>query len=221
MTYAIGDIHGCRVALETLLGQLNLSAGDTIVCLGDYIDRGPDSRGVVTCLIELRKSYDLIHLRGNHEVFLRLAMESPSSREFFLGDLVGGTPTMKSYGESLNDIPEEHLRFLLEESQLYYETDTHLFAHGGVMPNQLIAEQSEEALTSTRFSMDTTAHCSGKTVICGHTVQGDLPQKAGDHTICIDTGAFAGGWLTALEVETDTYYQANELGEFRVLVSNI
>jgi len=220
MTYAIGDIHGCHVALKTLLVELNPRAEDLLICLGDYIDRGSDSRGVVETLLQLKSTHNLIHLIGNHEVFLGKALSSDSDREFFLGDLVGGTPTLHSYGKSLTDIPKEHLQFLLEDSRLYYETDTHIFVHGGLLPDKPLSEQSIETLTFTRFPLDT-PHYSGKTMVCGHTIQGEFPKKSGTHGICIDTGAGKGGWVTVLEVETGICHQANEEGEYRKLDVNM
>ena len=214
MIYAIGDIHGCRVALETMIARLNLSTEDTVICLGDYLDRGPDSKGVVDALLQLQSTHNLIHLRGNHEVSLMRAAESQEGLDFFCRELVGGLATIRSYGDSLDDIPARHWQFLLEDSLLYYETDTHIFVHGGLNAEMPLAQQCEELVTTKRF-ITPCAHFSGKTMICGHTVQGDLPTQVGDHSICLDTCAFGGGWLTALEVETGLYHQTNEQGEYR------
>lgn len=213
MTYAIGDIHGCRVALESLLEALPLNEADTIICLGDYIDRGPNSKGVIELLLAVREEYQFHHIIGNHELFLRDAMKEENIK-FFTSTKVGGKETIKSYGKTLSDIPPAHLKFLFHESLPFFETETHIFVHGGLDCDFPPSVQSLETLAWKRFH-DAEPHFSGKTVICGHTIVGETPEMVGDHTIGIDTGAGKGGWITALQVETGTYFQGNERGEVR------
>ncbi len=213
MTYAIGDIHGCRVSLERLLETLPLNTEDAIICVGDYIDRGPDTNGVIDLLLALREKYQLHHLIGNHELFLRDAL-ADQDIEFFTREKVGGKETIKSYGESINDIPEKHLNFLFQESLPFFETETHIFVHGGLDRDFPPSAQTLDILAWKRFH-EAEPHYSGKTVICGHTTVGERPEMMGDHTIGIDTGSGKGGWLTALQVETGKYYQANEAGDVR------
>lgn len=214
MTYAISDIHGCKKALECLLASLPDQEAQ-LIFLGDYIDRGPDSKGVVELLLSFRQRRNIIHLVGNHEFLLQGATECAAGRTLFLGPIVGGTETLKSYEGEIEDIPEMHWNFLLRDSLSYYETESHIFVHGGVDPDLPMEKQSLETLAWKRFH-EAEAHFSGKTVICGHTIIGDSPVlKEGGHTIGIDTGAGKGGWITALEVETGTYFQANEEQLFR------
>ena len=75
---AIGDIHGCVTALRCLIDSVELRADDTIVTLGDYVDRGPDSRAVLRLLIDLGESYDVVFLRGNHEIMMLDSREKKS-----------------------------------------------------------------------------------------------------------------------------------------------
>ena len=213
-TFAIGDIHGCRVALETLLEAIAPSPDDLTVCLGDYVDRGPDSKGVVDTLLEFRKTHKLVHLKGNHEIQMEAARKTTRAHEFFIRDVVGGADTLSSYGCSIHEISDEHWDFLMNESQPCYETDSHIFVHGGVQPHLPISEQTISTFCWERFHT-ATPHMSGKTVVCGHTIQGDTPTNYRGLNICIDTCAYGGGWLTGLDIDSGTYIQSNEKGEIR------
>ena len=212
MTYAISDIHGCLEALKNLLSRLDLTQEDSLIFLGDYIDRGPNSKGVVDFLLNFDQEY--IHLIGNHELFLQKAFTSEQDLSFFKQELVGGEHTLTSYGGELTDIPKNHLKFLLEDSSPYYETSSHIFVHGGVNAQLDLSDQTVETFTWKRFQ-EALPHKSSKIVICGHTIVGDVPKVKGGHTIGIDTGAGKGGWITALEIETNRYFQANEEGDVR------
>jgi serine/threonine protein phosphatase 1 len=109
---AIGDIHGCSAALDALLDAIRPGPEDTIVPLGDYIDRGPDSKGVIDRLIELSKQCRLIPILGNHDQML-LDVRSGKYPIYWLLD-IGGTTTLDSYGRGrdLSLIPDEHYEFL-------------------------------------------------------------------------------------------------------------
>src|ERR1700722_15678454 len=121
--FAIGDIHGCSVALKTLLETINPQTDDTIVALGDLIDWGPDSRDCVQQLIDLSGRCQFVLVRGNHEEMLFAALESQSELRYWLK--FGGDETLKSYpyrgGEVFID--RDHVRFLKSQAQDYYETD--------------------------------------------------------------------------------------------------
>src|SRR5262245_50687184 len=109
---AIGDIHGCSRALDALLIAVKLTPQDRLIFLGDYVDRGPDSRGVVERVIALSATYPVVALRGNHEVMMLLARDSSDSMRYWLA--VGGREAMASYSPtgSVEDVPETHWRFL-------------------------------------------------------------------------------------------------------------
>lgn len=211
-TLVIGDIHGCAVALRTLTEYVGLEAGDTLITLGDYVDRGPDSRGVVQHLLDLTKKCNLITLKGNHEQIMELSTQSRLDR--LMWNNVGGVSTIISYEvDSPNNFPLEH-RVFFENCQLYHETPTHIFVHGGLQPDVDLEDQDEEDLLWLRID-DLEAHHSGKIIVCGHTPQKDHKVLDLGYALCLDTHVFAGGWLTCLELETGTYWQANELGERR------
>lgn len=209
-TFAIGDIHGCHKALTALVDALELQPEDTVVTLGDYVDRGPDSKSVVDFLIELSEKCELVPLKGNHEQLMEFACDSDIDRMMWLN--AGGVATLMSYGESnLADFPDSHWRFY-DSLELYHETETHIFVHGGVRAKVPVEEQDEETLLWLR-THELEAHQSGKIIVCGHTPTDDKDILDMGHALCIDTHAFAGGWLTALDVESGIYWQANEDGE--------
>lgn len=208
---AIGDIHGCRKSLETLIHEVNPAAEDRIVFLGDYINRGPDSKGVIDFLINLAKQRQCVFLRGNHEIMTLNARED--DREASGWRLVGGRETLRSYQywgeEDWRDfIPKSHWEFF-EKTQPYYETERHIFVHANLDPNLDMAEQMDSDLFWERFE-SMKPHKSGKKVICGHTADRDGEIQDVGYATCIDTAAVLGGWLTCLDAETGNYWQANE-----------
>jgi serine/threonine protein phosphatase 1 len=215
-TLVIGDIHGCHVALKTLLSKVQPAAEDRVVFLGDYIDRGPASREVIDALLDLRKTTVPVFLRGNHEVMILDARES-----FLKADIwqsYGGLETLFSYGANYRQdwvslIPDAHWAFF-EGSQPYYETNTHIFVHACLDP-ELDMDAQPDWLRYWEFFDRLRPHKSGKCVICGHTPQRSGEIKDAGAAICIDTGPGAGGWLTCLDVGSGTYWQANEKGSAR------
>lgn len=213
-TIAIGDIHGCRASLEALADFVGLAEGDTVVTLGDYVDRGPDTRGVIAFLLELRKRLEVVALMGNHEVMMLEGTKSVEAMLRWQNPGVGGQETLASYAaSSFEEIPVSHWRFL-NSLAMYHETETHLFVHASLVADLPLDEQPEVTLLWERFGQ-APAHESGKVMVCGHTSQrAGLPVNLG-HAICIDTAACHGGWLTALDTATGSYWQTNEAGERR------
>jgi serine/threonine protein phosphatase 1 len=189
--FVIGDIHGCLDRLELLWQRIDPRPGlDQLIFLGDYIDRGDDSSGVLDYLLELKEIYnDTVFLMGNHEKMFKDFL-SGVDRSLFIYN--GGESTLKSYlvrmenywdgrqgvldEEALNQlVPEQHRGFL-EELKLYYETDGYIMVHAGLRHG--VPEDF------------------GKRVIFGHTPFVRplvLPNKIG-----IDTGAVYGNSLTCL-----------------------
>lgn len=214
MRIAISDIHGCLKSLETLLEVIQPTPDDLIVTLGDYVDRGPDSKGVIDRLLDLQETHNLIHLMGNHEIQMIRALEAEHHLQRFLSGMCGGQDTLDSYGGSFDDIPQEHWDFI-RSAELYHELDQHILVHAGLEASLPVSEQGQETYYYQRFHSQE-AHCSGKTVICGHTIQGDLPADLG-HSICLDTCAYGGGWLTALDLDSEKIWQTNERGKSRSL----
>jgi serine/threonine protein phosphatase 1 len=111
--FAIGDIHGCLTALQVLDKELAFGDGDTVVTLGDYVDRGPDSRGVIEFLLGLRKRCKLVALRGNHEIMMLMARNDRSLLVNWVA--CGGGATLDSYGAAgFHDIPGTHWDFIAD-----------------------------------------------------------------------------------------------------------
>jgi serine/threonine protein phosphatase 1 len=214
-TIAIGDMHGCSVALDALIGAIRPGPEDVIVTLGDYINRGPDSRGVLDGLMDLARRCRLVPLLGNHEEMLFEALAGSYPLEYFLG--IGGEATLDSYGpgRGLSLIPDGHIRFL-EGCLGFYETDAHIFVHASYDSEIPMADQAGPVLRweSLRHSVPG-RHRSGKIAVVGHT-----SQKSGEildlgYLKCIDTYCYGGGWLTALEVHSGQVWQADREGNLR------
>ena len=211
---AFGDIHGCSVALTTLIEAIQPTPQDTLVFLGDYIDRGPDSRGVIEQVIRLGERCQVVPLLGNHEEMLLGGLEGKDNLRFWLK--LGGKETLDSYGagDDVKKIPQHHIQFI-KGCHNYYETVSHIFVHAFYDPDRPLHEQSWDGLRWASLPPDPKRHCSGKVAIVGHTAQ-----KSGEIldlgcVKCIDTFCHGGGWLTALEVETGQVWQANQEGRLR------
>ncbi|MEM7473648.1 MAG: metallophosphoesterase family protein, partial [Planctomycetota bacterium] len=125
---AIGDIHGCAHPLNVLLDLIQPSAEDLIVTLGDYVDRGPDSKGVVDRLIELGNHCKFVALKGNHEEMMLDVVQDRKPHERWLQ--FGGVSTLDSYGfmGDLNIFSEAHIAFYAAMVD-FFETDNHFFVH--------------------------------------------------------------------------------------------
>src|SRR5262245_22716818 len=214
---AIGDIHGCSLALNNLLALVDPRPGDRIITLGDYVDRGPDSRGVLDRLLQLRAKYDLVPLRGNHEDMMLDARSGGYSEAIWLG--YGGRATLASYATAdspgtLADVPERHWDFIQNVCVDWYEMDRYFFVHGGVDPELPLAEQPLETLYYEKFDA-ARPHGSGKTMVCGHTAQkSGVPADKG-FAVCLDTWVYGDGWLTCLDVATGRVWQADQVGRRR------
>jgi serine/threonine protein phosphatase 1 len=208
--FAIGDIHGCIGKLRNLVTLLPLNPRrDTLVFLGDYIDRGPDSKGVIDYLLDLRQQIEnVVFLSGNHEqMFLNYYLRN-EGRELYLFN--GGESTIISYGRAgLTDgrkmnVPERHLAFFTS-LRTSYETDDYLFVHAGLKPGVPRQEQDIEDMLWIRHEFIDADEDFGKTVVFGHTsLDGPL---MGKNKIGIDSGAVYGGKLTAVELPARTLYQ--------------
>jgi len=232
-TIAIGDIHGCATALRTLLSALELAAEDTLVVLGDAIDRGPDSRDVLDQLLAVSQSCRLVPIFGNHEQMLLDTIGGQMPLQDWL--IHGGAETLDSYGPdaALTEMPLEHIDFLCtwgnyHETKGYetkgykterrktkgHKTAGHFFAHGNYLPKKKLSKQPWEEMRWRSLKYSTPGpHTSGKIAVLGHTAnkQGKIINLG--HLVCIDTYCHGGGWLTALEPETGKVWQASEVGK--------
>jgi serine/threonine protein phosphatase 1 len=214
---AIGDIHGCARSFSALLEVLKPERTDTIVLLGDYIDRGPDSCEVLDMILELNQRCTVIALAGNHEkMLLQARSESDMLREWLRQ---GGQATLDSYLQSgypggIDTIPARHWRFLLEQTLDYWETDNCIFVHATIDPELDLHEQPDFLLFWQSFA-DPTIHKSGRQIICGHTSQKSGLPAVFDRGVCIDTWACGGGWLTCFDTGQQTFIQCNESRKHR------
>jgi serine/threonine protein phosphatase 1 len=142
-TLAIGDIHGQLAQLDALLAVVALKPEDHLVLLGDYVDRGPDSAGVIKRIIQLKAKGQVTAIRGNHEDMM-LAAKGGGIDELAEWMFNGGMETLLSYGgtrASVRDVPAEHWRFLEKELVDYLETETHIFVHANCRPNLSMKQQ--------------------------------------------------------------------------------
>lgn len=225
MDYAIGDIHGCLDKVLRLLELLRYDpAADRLIFLGDYIDRGPESKGVIDCMLCLqRENPDNVFLMGNHEDNFLTYMHVSASRSgasfwlkepFFAG---GGVATLQSYVPGMRDpyeerltehIPAEHVAFF-EALQLYWTTDEYIAVHAGVRPGVPLERQYDNDLLRIRGPFLYSPHGLGKRVVFGHTPFPEVQRT--DDKIGIDTGAcYEGmgyGKLTAFCLQTQQTWQ--------------
>ncbi len=219
--YAIGDIHGRADLLRRLHRNILDDAEDAgaarkvVVYIGDYVDRGPDSFGVVDMLIEEPlDGFERHHLKGNHEDFLLRFVEAGADGEVWM--MNGARATLESYGVEWSDMaygvdgleaarrkfvdfmPESHLRFF-HGLELWHSEGDYLFVHAGVRPGVPLAEQRPFDLMWIREAFLDSDADHGCVVVHGHTIE-PAPEVR-PNRIGIDTGAFRSGRLTALVVE--------------------
>ncbi len=225
-TLAIGDIHGCSSALRALIHEVQPGPDDTLITLGDYVDRGPDSKGVLDLLLQLEKKTQLKPLTGNHEILFLEALNGNMEPEGWLR--VGGMETIQSYlpdpgivswesvtpGHLKQSVTLEHQEFL-KRCLRYHEDATNLYVHANANAYYSLAEQSDNWLFWTRFD-DVFPHTSKKRIICGHTAQKSGWPNVKPYAICLDTWVYGAlGWLTCMDVGAGTFVQANQAGTIR------
>lgn len=209
--FAIGDIHGCINLLESLWDKIEPDFDrekDTLLFIGDYIDRGPDSREVVDFILDLKKKVNIICLKGNHEQMLLTYHLYNSYKDFYL--MNGGSSTVMSYGLVKSDsgkrmnIPPEHLDFF-RTLLPYHETEDYIFVHAGLKPGYPLKLQDQTDMIWIRSEFIDSDYDFGKKIVFGHT---PLPRPlltAGK--IGIDTGAVYGGKLTCVQLPGEIIYQ--------------
>ncbi len=209
----IGDIHGCSQSFLALLEIVEPRSDDVFVLLGDYIDRGPDSRGVIEAILDLSSRCTVVPIRGNHEIMFQRALQDSRSLPEWLKH--GGHATLDSYQKrGPRDpavIPERHRTFLLEQTLDYWETAERIFVHATVDPEADLAEQTELHLFWEKFR-NPTVHKSGKPIICGHASQKSGLPAAFEKGLCIDTWPAGKGWLTCYDTHERSFIQTNERG---------
>lgn len=211
--YAIGDVHGRDDLLETMLEHIvsdrerrHPDSEATMVFVGDYVDRGPDSAAVIDRLMGGVDGFDLVCLKGNHEAMM-LACTETDDRQAWAGWIHnGGDATIHSFGldvrfgyfsadHLVDAIGPERLAWL-RDLPLYYRTPDTLFVHAGILPGLPLAQQSERDLLWIRDRFLNSDHDHGLLVVHGHTPM-DVPDVQANR-IGIDTGAFSTGRLSAV-----------------------
>jgi serine/threonine protein phosphatase 1 len=222
ITFAIGDVHGCSDKLEALIvvcESICAGRGARFVLIGDFVDRGPDPRGVIHFLIEQQHRHPdrFVCLRGNHEQMLIAAADADRSDS----DLInwwanGGEQTLDSYGVSdPSDIPDEHLVWM-RNLPLKLNDGKRLYVHAGIRPGVSVEEQTANDLLWIREPFLSSDRDHGLFVVHGHT-----PTKTGlpdlrSNRLNMDTGACFGSDLTAAifsKLQRRPIIFVNNLGE--------
>ena len=214
-TFAIGDIHGHLRALDALLDAVPFGPDDLLLFLGDYVDKGPDTKGVLDRLVNFSSRPNTIFLRGNHDQMLLDAHLDPT--KYGIWECLAGDAPLASYGagesnELIEQIPQSHWQFLAQTCVDFFEDERFIFVHAGIQPHRSPQEEDTERLHWLTLS-SAQPHWSHRTVICGHSAQASGQIADLGHTICIDTGISKGGSLTCLEVGSFCYWQASPGGE--------
>ncbi|WP_281992828.1 metallophosphoesterase family protein [Sulfitobacter geojensis] len=220
--YAVGDIHGQLTELHRVLGLIESDGGPDaeIVFLGDYTDRGPDSKGVIDLLVEGQaQGRNWTFLQGNHDRMFHWFMRDYPQHEaylpverYWLHPRLGGDTTLASYGLEFTErsrmldvhkmardaVPQSHIKFL-QEAVLSHETEALFFAHAGIRPGVALAEQDEEDLLWIRKEFHVDPRMHPKLVVHGHTPV-DEPRHYGNR-VNLDSGAGYGKPMTAAVFE--------------------
>jgi serine/threonine protein phosphatase 1 len=206
---AVGDIHGYKLKLEALMEKVSPTPEDQVLFLGDLIDRGPDSRGVIDYVLDFCRQYPkTVVLRGNHEDLLIKCLDDPTKLALYLRN--GGWSTIDSYGGNsyLNFMPPDHLEFL-RSRPLYYQVGSFLFVHAGLRPGVPLADQKEEDLLWIRHDFLNSDFDWGPVIVSGHTPQPKPVNQS--KRIVLDTGVcypeYGLGKLTCCDVLTRTFWQ--------------
>jgi serine/threonine protein phosphatase 1 len=216
--YAVGDVHGRADLLDRLLDKIvrdaeSAPAGRSLVFVGDYIDRGPDSRGVIERLLDPPRGFEAHYLRGNHDQAMLDFLDDPSS--YSTWRRFGAEETLRSYGvepprtdsdsaaadardELAQRLPPSHLHFLRTLGSFVQIGDYH-FVHAGARPGVPLEEQSLEDMMWIRDEFLNSQENFGKVVVHGHTPS-ERP-VCRSNRIGIDTGAFATDCLTAVVLD--------------------
>jgi serine/threonine protein phosphatase 1 len=202
---AIGDIHGCLDQLQGLLDRVTPTPADRLVFLGDYVDRGQDSPGVIDFLLTLQHEYPRsVFLLGNHEQMLLNYLSGDLDIGYLLN---GGDATLQQYAQrGTPQPPDRHLDFL-HNLQLSYQQQDFLFVHAGLKPGRPLERQTVDDLLWIRneFLIHPDPCEWGKIIVHGHT-----PQEAISFTPCrigLDTGAVYGRRLSCCDVLTRQTWQ--------------
>jgi serine/threonine protein phosphatase 1 len=199
-TYVIGDIHGTLPKLRALIARCWRHAERrpaSFVFLGDYIDRGADSAGAVSAVIELQSQLGerVIALKGNHEAMAVDVIDGNASPDFWLGE--GGAATLRSYGvEHARELPPVHIDWL-RARPVSHDDGRRFFVHAGIDPQRPLDAQDERDLLWIREPFLSDPRSYDRLIVHGHTPRSDGAPDLRDNRLNLDTGAVFGGPLTA------------------------
>jgi len=220
-TIAIGDIHGCSKTFGRLLQALALEKSDVLYLLGDYLDRGPDSRGVIeTMLGLLREGYDIRPILGNHEDMMLLALHKGIFEDLLEWLENGGDATLKSYGVNHpQEIPEEHLQFL-EGLPLFEVSERFVLVHAGIDCTRAdpFSPGGREYMLWDRTGLMNIGKLGGRRLVSGHSTRKleEIRKASRKNHIRLDNGCVYGkrfpgkGNLVALDLNSgELFVQEN------------
>ncbi len=212
---AIGDIHGCYDELKILIeDEINIQKSDRIVFLGDYIDRGSDSKEVVNYIIDLiDKGFDIITLIGNHEKMLIDAYEEECKNSIWL--LNGGKETLDSFGINVvSELPDKYRKFF-NELEYYYCYNDFIFVHAGFNDRIINPFEDVNEMIWSRTKYYRNPILVNRTIIHGHTpitldlcknIIGKKSKVLNLDTGCVYQDKASYGYLTALDIFSNTIY---------------
>lgn len=212
-TFAIGDIHGCSLTLVHLLHHvLRIEPGDTLYFLGDTIDRGPDSKGVIDLILSLKeKGYTIETLRGNHEQLMMDSVQSPE--QFMLWMRNGGDATLRSFDvDTYAELPDTYKQFF-ESTRHYVETEKHILVHAGLNFSAEDIFSDTHAMLWIRNMETDIAKLGNRIVVHGHTPKplDFILSQTNTPTVNLDAGCVYKAYpqlgnLVALELHTHTFF---------------
>lgn len=201
LTYVIPDIHGRADLLREALAQIAARAAGTVVMLGDYVNKGPDSNGVVARLLTgPLDGFRFVALKGNHDVLMVAGLRDPMKVDAWLAK--GGDTALASYGGEAASVPEAHIAWLDARSLLH--TDAHrVYVHAGLDPDVALETQTEKTLLWKRYARGDSKGFGNRHIVHGHdnAVDGPLLYEGRSN---LDTCAWRTGRLVIGIFDDDT-----------------
>lgn len=201
-TFAIGDMHGRYDLFNKVINFLNQNYdGGKLVILGDMIDRGPQSKELISKLMggpHNPDKWEWITLMGNHESMMLASLGSDDVYRWWCSN--GGETTVKSYGGLLKNIPEDHIKWIMD-LPTYYTDDFRFFVHAGVNTNKSLSEQSDDIMQWIRYDDNDNRGFGDYHVVHGHTPRSNPLLTSG--RTCLDVNSCNSNWVALAEFDDD------------------
>ncbi len=222
-SFVLSDIHGCATTLRHMVESIiNLTKQDSLYFLGDYIDRGPDSKGVIDYILELKeKGHNVRCLLGNHEDMLLQSFSDNTYERMWL--INGGDTSLKSFGVStIHELDEKYISFF-KELELYIELENYILVHAGLDFKSDNIYSGKDVLVWTRYSEVDPLRTGNRIVVHGHTpldrerILSKLNSSKENFEINIDGGCVYAlsarryGYLCCLHLETKEMFFSENL----------